>query len=116
MVETLQNSVNALPMAESCRLLPVESASVRPGIANGTHFLMVSGTKPYAAMKVRIMPLIYVRRPEWWGIEIVGCLEDGIVTDQTGTYSEQKEIWFWGTKGIEVIGKDYKQRFELPQP
>lgn len=103
-----------MPLAESCRLLPVDCASLRPGFVNDTYFLLVSGIKPYAAMTAKLLPRIYTRKPDWWEVEVVGCLESGIVADVTGPYSEQKEIWFWGNKGIEVIGRDFKQRFERP--
>ncbi|MGK7895492.1 MAG: hypothetical protein AB4372_18220 [Xenococcus sp. (in: cyanobacteria)] len=56
----------ALPQPSSCRLIDFEKAEVRPGIVNGTYILIVKGVKPYLNMKVDLVPLVYVRQPEYW--------------------------------------------------
>jgi hypothetical protein len=69
----------ALPKAGSHRLIDFERAEVW-----GLHsdppqeFVAVSGRKPYANMWVDLAPLMYVGRPGYWGIEVVGRLPLGI--------------------------------------
>ena len=74
---TLQK-FEALPKPSSCRLIDFEKAEVRPGIVSGTYILIVNGIKPYLNMQVNLVPLVYVRQPEYWGIEVTGCLPGGI--------------------------------------
>ena len=50
-------------------------ANVVPGIVNNTFILIVKGKKPYLNMRVLLAPLIYARQPEYWGIEVIGCLD-----------------------------------------
>jgi hypothetical protein len=38
--------------------------------------LRVSGTKPLANMQVQLVPLVFIRQPEYWGIDVVGSLHD----------------------------------------
>src|ERR671912_2091684 len=67
-----------LPRADAYRRIDFERVEVRPGVAAGTYILVVSGTAPYANMRVELVPLVYVRRPKYWGIEVVGSLPGGI--------------------------------------
>src|SRR5687768_12462600 len=60
------------PPASCARLIDFERADViSPMIYPPQPRLVVSGRKPYP-MTVALMPLTYVRRPEYWGIEVVG--------------------------------------------
>jgi hypothetical protein len=65
-------------------------------------------------MKVMLSPLVYVRIPEYWGIEVLGCV-NGIVLPTIGTYQELLPLeGTIGTKGIEVIWANGEiQRFEI---
>ncbi len=92
-----------LPASKSCRLIDFDKADVVPGIVPKTWFLTVSGTKPYINMRVDLNPLIYVRQPEYWGIEVVGCLMGpGLPTMPYSVFLPLEGTV--GTKGIEVIG------------
>ncbi|MFT3883382.1 MAG: hypothetical protein QM703_27490 [Gemmatales bacterium] len=95
--------------SNSCRLLAriidgtKAEAKVVPGIVNNTYILIVKGKKPYLNMKVLLSPLTYVRQPEYWGIEVLGCVP-GIVLPAIGAYEEFLSLdSIRGTKGIEVI-------------
>lgn len=112
----IQDAVDELPISSSVRLVPVTEVKLRDGFANDTYFLMAWGEKPYKAMEVEIVPMIYVRRPEWWQVDIVGSLKgDRETSAVTGEYFVSREIWFWGTKGIEVRGKDFIHRIDKPE-
>ena len=95
--------------AKSCRLLArtvdATKAEIRvvPGIVNDTYILIAKGKKPILNMKVVLAPLTYVRQPEYWAIEVLGCIS-GISLPAVGTYDEFLPLdGIRGTKGIEVI-------------
>lgn len=101
------------PAPGSVRLIDFEHAEVVPGFITGTFFLVVSGTKPYLNMKVRLSPLIYIRRPEYWGIEVVGSLP-GIGLPATAPYHVFIPLsGITGTKGIEVIGVTRRKKIKV---
>ena len=89
-------------------LLDIEDAQLTPGIVKDTYFLTVSGTKPWLTMKVEFLPLIYVRQPEYWGIQIVG-VQSGIGLPATAPFTHTEEVTqYLGTKGVEAIGANKK--------
>ncbi|MFC5824917.1 hypothetical protein [Nonomuraea insulae] len=103
-----------LPPATSVRLIDFDEARVVPGIVPNTFILVVSGTKPYLNMKVRLSPLVYIRQPEFWGIEVVGSLP-GVGLPATAPYTVSIPLdGILGTKGIEVIGATTRKTFEVP--
>jgi hypothetical protein len=105
---------NALPQAQSCRLIDFQDVVVVPGFVSKTFILIVSGIKPYVTMKIDLRPLIYIRQPEYWGVEVVGC-QSGIGLPQTAPYSVSFDITsVLGTKGIEVIGATSTKKVDVP--
>ena len=102
------------PTPSSVRLINFTRAEVRPGFVPNTWILIVSGTKPYLNMTVRLSPLIYIRRPEYWGIEVIGSLP-GMGLPATAPYTVSLPLdGILGTKGIEVIGASKKKRIVVP--
>lgn len=107
--------IAAQPASEACRRIDFEKAEVVPGIIPNTWFLIVSGTKPCLNMNVSLQPLVYVQCPEYWGIEVIGCLPGGICLPATAPYSESIELnGTIGCKGIEVMGARHSQQIEVP--
>lgn len=105
----------ALPQPSSCRLINFDKAEVFPGIVSGTYILVVKGTKPYLNMQVSLVPLVYVRQPEYWGIEVTGCLSGGIGLPATEPYTAILPLnGTIGTKGIEVIGATCSEKIPVP--
>ncbi|SEH01658.1 hypothetical protein SAMN05444920_121106 [Nonomuraea solani] len=103
-----------LPAPASVKLIDFEEARVVPGIVPNTFILIVSGTKPYLNMKVELSPLVYIRQPEFWGIEVVGSLP-GVGLPATAPYTVSLPLdGIIGTKGIEVIGANTRKTFEVP--
>ena len=114
MEEMHLKAFESLPHASTCRLIDFEKADVVPGFDPNTFFLIVAGTKPWVTMKVDLHPLIYVTRPDYWGIEVVGG-QDGNGLPQVAPYHLALDIThLLGTKGIEVIGASRKKRFNVP--
>lgn len=99
------NSPESRLAAESYRRLDFERFDIVPGVIPGTHFLTVAGTKPCSNMRVSLSPLIYIRCPEYWGIEVVGHLPGGTCLSRIVPYEETIELTgITGSVGIEVIG------------
>ncbi len=112
-VALLDRGFEELPRVESCRLISFDEIDIRPGFVTGTYFLIVSGNKPYINMEVNLRPLVYIRQPEYWGIEVVGCLP-GIGLPATAPYTVSIPLeGIRGTKGIEVIGATRSERREI---
>jgi hypothetical protein len=102
------------PLPSSVRLISFTKARIVPGIVNGTWILIVSGNKPCFNMTVRLSPLIYVRRPEFWGIEVVGSVP-GFCLPAIAPYTVSLPLaGITGTKGVEVIGSNKRQKIIVP--
>jgi hypothetical protein len=103
------------PAAESHRRLEFESVEITPGFIPGTFFLTVTGTRPCSNMRVTLSPRIYIRCPEYWGIEVVGHLPTGICLERTTPYSETIPLsGITGSVGIEVIGATRTEEHRVP--
>ncbi|TYB58857.1 hypothetical protein FXF51_35600 [Nonomuraea sp. PA05] len=103
-----------LPAPSSVRLIDFEEARVVPGIVPKSFILIVSGTKPYINMTVSLSPLVYIKQPEYWGIEVIGSLP-GIGLPATAPYTVSLPLdGILGTKGIEVIGAGNRKTFDVP--
>ncbi|MGW4896873.1 hypothetical protein ACWEQL_32135 [Kitasatospora sp. NPDC004240] len=103
-----------LPAPESIRIIDFDEARVVPGIVPGTFILVVSGVMPYMNMTVRLSPLVYIERPEYWGIEVVGSLS-GIGIPATAPYTVSLPLdGILGTRGIEVIGANRTEQIVVP--
>jgi hypothetical protein len=104
----------ANPAAQSCRLIDFKEAKVFPGFLPETWFLVVSGEKPCINMEVSLMPLVYVKCPDYWGIEVVGCLPYGICLPAIGEYSVTIPLaGITGSYGIEVIGASGSEKIKV---
>jgi hypothetical protein len=102
------------PTSTSVRLINFTKARIVPGFVSGTWILIVSGTKPCLNMTVRLSPLIYIRQPEYWGIEVVGSVP-GFCLPAMAPYTVSLPLaGIVGTKGIEVIGANKKLKIKVP--
>jgi hypothetical protein len=106
----------SLPTARSYRLLDFEWAEIVTLESFPPQFLLrVGGTKPYANMSVDLSPLVYIRQPEYWGIEVVGRLRGGIPLPAEVPYEVSLPLsGITGTRGVEVIGASHSERLEVP--
>jgi hypothetical protein len=114
MTAEAKRALEALPRSTACRRIDFTNAKVVPGIVPKTYFLIVSGTKPWLTMDVSLTPLIYVRQPDYWGIEVIGCL-NGIGLPALAPYTVQLDITHvLGKKGVEVIGAKRSKKIKVP--
>lgn len=105
-----------LPRADSVRLIDFERADILTLESFPPQFvLVVTGTKPYLNMEVDIVPRVYVRQPEYWGIEVVGRLPGGIGFPALAPNTVSIRLsGIVGTEGIEVIGAIRSEKIEVP--
>ena len=105
---------DSLPSASSCKLISFDKVEVHPGKIPKICFLTVGGTKPCINMEVRLVPLFYLKCPEYWGIEVIGCLSDGICIPTLGSYEMTIPLaGITGYKGIEVIGAKNRKKLDV---
>jgi heat shock protein HslJ len=105
------------PPPPNCFTIDFDRAAVDrvPG-PQGTvrHRLTVSGNQPYFHMDVRLEPLVYVQQPDYWGIEVTGCMPGDVGLPVAVPYTVTYEFaGTLGTRGIEVIGSNHTERFDL---
>jgi hypothetical protein len=98
----------------ACGLIDFDKVDIRPGIVSGTWILIVSGQTPTLSTKATLTPLVYVRQPEYWEIQVVRCV-CGISLPAQRPFLESLPLdSFRGTKGIEVVGATKRERREVP--
>lgn len=105
----------SLPLAQSCRIIDFERADAISLMIYPPPppMLVVAGQKPFANMQVSLNPLRYVQKPEYWGIEVVGCMP-AIGQPAIVPYVVELSLsGYIGTRGIEVIGASRTERIEL---
>jgi hypothetical protein len=109
----------------ACRLVDFRFAVVDPLVspdpAATKHRLTVVGNLPVPA-NVTLEPLVYIRQPEHWGIEVRACPvwspyfpDDGLIPPPPFKLFKAT-LDFHGTLGscgIEVIGATKRQTFDL---
>jgi len=103
-----------LRAATTYKLVDFDKAEVIGGFVNDTYFLSVSGHVPCFNMHVRLNPLIYIREPEYWGIEVTGWVPDGICLEAIRPYHLTGPLSSIGTRGIEVIGGNRSLKIDVP--
>lgn len=106
----------ALPKPSSCRLVDFDQAQIVTLRSFPPQYVLhVSGIMPHLNMQVDLVPLVYIQQPEYWGIEVVGCLPGGIGLPATAPYTAWINLsGITGTEGIEVIGATRSERLEVP--
>ena len=104
------------PAPASCRMIDFETADVLYDSILGYPAVVVHGEAPYAAMDVTLRPLTYIRQPEYWGYEVIGCLPEGeVVPEVTGRLVEVLPLpgASIGTQGIAIIGANRTRELEI---
>lgn len=102
------------PLSQSTQRINFQQARVVPGFLPKTWFLIVSGIKPYLNMQVHLSPLIYTRKPEYWGIEVIGTLAGPGLTAIAPYHVFIPLAGITGTKGVEVIGASSSKKLAVP--
>jgi hypothetical protein len=105
---------------ERGRLIDFERVDViSPMIYPPRPRLIVRGLLPTPGTKVTLVPLTYVSRPQYRGIQVVGTLEDvGLhpmpVAESTPYSVELDLAGITGTEGVEVVGASGTEKVSAP--
>ena len=99
------------PAVESCRLVPFDDYSIAK---TDPPILVVRGTAPCLNMEVSLQPVVYVQCPDYWRIEVVGCLPGGFCLTATKPYVAYISLaGIIGSKGIEIAGANKTEKVDL---
>jgi hypothetical protein len=113
-VDAQLQSLAALPPTESYRLIDFSKATIRTLESfPPQHLLVVSGYKPYLNMEVELVPVVYIRQPEYWEIEVVGRMRGygpAVMTPYTVTLHLGGTL---GTRGVDVVGATRRLRIDV---
>jgi len=119
-MDSTESPLQSLPPAQNGRLIEFETAEViSQMIYPPRPVVVVSGHKPYPTMKVELVPLVYVRAPEYWGIEVVGEIRSrsrllpAAPAEPIPYVVELDLAGVIGTVGIEVIGANRTERIPV---
>ena len=106
--------VDFAPGSTTCGLMPYTKATIVPGFINDTWFLVVEGKKNWSNIQVTLNPYVYILRPDYWEIEVVGCMS-GVGSPVQLPYSVTIPLdGITGHKGIEVIGATKREKILVP--
>lgn len=95
-------SFTSSPAVESCRLVPFDSFDI---VETNPPQLVVRGEAPCLNMKVSLQPVVYIQCPEYWRIEVVGCLPGAVCLSAVQPYTVCISLdGIFGSEGIEVAG------------
>lgn len=104
-----------LPGDASCTPIDFTKAFVRTlDTSPREQVLVVSGLKPSSNMDVVLSPVTYIRQPEYWEIDVQGCMRGlglPVLTPYTATLRLAGTV---GTKGVEVVGATRSLRIDVP--
>lgn len=100
------------PKSQTCRVIDFDYAGVID--LGSRRLLVVAGMAPCSNMTVSLQPLVYIRCPEFWGIEVVGCIPGDICLEALKPFV----VWIdlagiVGSEGIEVIGAAKTEKIPL---
>ena len=99
------------PASTTCRLVSFHSAQI---VESKPPKLVVKGTAPCLNMHVSLQPRIYIQCPDYWGIEVVGCLQGPFCLTAIKEFTETIVLdGIIGSEGIEVIGANDKEQIEV---
>ena len=112
-MEQKRGSFESLPLARSCRRIDFDLVELREAAEFGGRLLLVSGIKPWADLHVTLEPLVYMRVPDFWVIEVVGRLTSGLpgLVDYCAALRLGS---IRGRKGIEIVGATRLERKVFP--
>jgi hypothetical protein len=100
--------------SQTCRLIDYDAFQIVGGVANGTWFLIVEGEKPNQLVDVELRPVTYVVRPDYWEIEVLGCLSPE-ASDLRKRYQAKIDITaHLGTRGIALVSRKGAQEIDWP--
>jgi len=98
---------------ETAQVVPIATTGSVPPAVRVRYRLTVTGTKAASNVNVSLVPLVYVRQPAYWGIQVTGCASGvglPVLTPYTVTFDFTGPM---GTCGIAVVGRTTSKQFDL---
>ena len=90
------------------RRMQFEEARIESVGEDFSSILVIEGVSPYANMRLEVNPFVYESRPDYWGIEVVGCLSKIAIPSITPFELVLVLDFPVGAKGIEIFGAENK--------
>ena len=101
-------------VGSACRPIDFTKAFVRALDTSPRElWLVVTGLKPSSNTEVLLLPVTYIRQPEYWEIQVLGCTRGlglPVLTPYTASLPLNGTI---GTKGVEVVGATRSLRIDV---
>jgi hypothetical protein len=101
-------------------VIDFEKATVTPKPSPATsprYELTVTGKTPSMSQRVKLVPVTYIRQPEYWAIQVSACHVGDVLLPAEGRFSATLDLTgSLGTQGIEVVGKTRSQKIDLTAP
>jgi hypothetical protein len=105
---------DSMPQSETYRRLPLGESRIE--MKDGVAWLIVTGEAPCANMEVTLQPFLYIQKPDYWSIELVGHVPGGVCLTSTKSYTAARPLrGVTGHHGIDLIGADGTRRHDIPQ-
>ena len=113
--EPAVDDMHKLPPSTAWRRIDFERAEIRTLESfPPQHILVVRGLKPFLNMEVDLEPVVYIRQPEYWEIEVLGRLRGPIGLTAVEPYTVTLPLaGVTGTRGVEVMGANKSMRLDL---
>jgi hypothetical protein len=113
--EPAVDDMHKLPPSTAWRRIDFERAEIRTLESfPPQHILVVRGLKPFLNMEVDLEPVVYIRQPEYWEIEVLGRLRGAVGLTAVEPYTVTLPLaGVTGTRGVEVMGANKSMRLDL---
>jgi hypothetical protein len=102
--------------SHTCGLLDYDAFDVRPGFVNDSYILAVFKKDHDSRIIPSLNPRVYITRPEYWEIELIGCLSGIVPPKNPAAFPLALGLdGCMGTKGIKLIGATRSDQWSLPK-
>lgn len=109
----MQNAQAQLELKDNCQTIDFETARVHLK-EKGYWVVTVTGTKPNASMKIDLVPMMYTRQPEYWGIAVRAYVIDPTETEIAAPFEVKLPLsGCKGVKGIEIVGASKQEKIDI---
>lgn len=115
-METVQDEMNIAPIdMKLCQELDFDAVEIKQ-IEKGYWVVKVRGSKPHAHMKVELVPSSHQSQPEYWDINVHGCVNEDIQHPKMTPFEVTLPLAAYrGVRGIEIVGASKSKRYDIPK-
>lgn len=115
-MEILSDEISIAPLdMDVCQELDFDAVELKQ-IDKGYWVVKVRGSKPHAHMKVELVPSSHQSQPDYWDINVHGCVKEDIKHPKMTPFEVTLPIAACrGIKGIEIVGANKSKRYDIPK-